>query len=310
MKKTLICLLSLAGLISTSCDKKDGEASLTQTNSYNAYSLVIPSTGTPSICKTTYSFVFDLMKNNCKVKCDNLIVGGSTVGFTSSDVPYYTGSVTVDNRNFQVILVSGREAGDNLKNLRAEITLGSLANNATLINSLNNQLSGDPLTLPASGVPCPYLYMQYDYGTNIVRTFWNDLLFEGTTATEYPGLEGHYDTDDITYRVKMKLDDTGNKKADVYFYNAKFAAEQPQAVNFVLQDLDLEFGSNGYTISGTNVVPVLVPEDTPFSRYTFDNIRIQSTPTMNQINCVYQVAGIYSGRFQGDSYILVKTNGI
>lgn len=309
MKKINICALAALALFTAACDKNGESTKMVQTMNYNAYSLVIPSTGNPTYCKSTYSFAFDVMNESAVVKCEDLSVTGTNRSFSTTDVPFYTGWVNVDNNQYQKILVVASNAGEDVTNLRAEITPGSWTNDKTLINSLTNQISSDPITIPQNTNPCNYLYMQYNLGTNVVRTFWPDLLFKGTTVTEYPGMPGPYSTTGFTYRVKMKLDDAANPKADVYFYNAKFAeTEKAPTVNFVLQDLPLEFSSKGYSIAANDVVPVLVPENTPFPRFTFNNFRLQSNPEMGQISCSFTVADIYTGTFSGKGYILVETN--
>lgn len=299
MKK--IALLACGALIMgvTSCNK-ESEPINTQTITIETYSLVSKSGSAPVVAPTTYKYYSNLTAMTTQISTEDLSTGTGVLKFQTDMIPFIYGyNISIDKeKGHPFRFMKAADAGGTptpVTKLRCDLTECTNANNKTLIGSLENQLKANPLLVPANK---GYSFMQYTLGEYDVKTFWPDMLYTGSTMTQYPGDGSPYENENITYRVKMNLSKADNYTADVFFYNAKFAEKAP-AVNFVLKDLPLKFSLMGFEISAENVDPVMVPENTPNTRFRFDSFKLLSTPGMDGMTCRYKVAGIYEGEASG-----------
>ena len=118
--------------------------------------------------------------------------------------------------------------------------------------------------------------------------------FGGTTETRYVNAAGQptvFKYDELIYAVDL---DVEKGKANVTFYNARFASEMPVKLRFRLEDLDLAFTSSGYSITGTGIVPQVFEgsDFTPNKDYTFKSFSLAvSGQNYNTAMISYVVTG-------------------
>lgn len=297
-----------------SCNK-DSETVNNTTMYVKTYSLATRTGMAPAVSLTTYAVYVDFVNMKSTVSTDNLSIGGSALSFKTSEMDYKAGysSALGENQRRSFAQMQGTDvtsqASMPITNMNCQLTYAATNNNTKLVNSLKSELEQKPISVPNSLTyeGSLYVYMQYKLGDTLIRTFWSDMLYSGTTTTTYPQSADPYTTDNITYRVVMNQEATGAYKADVYFYNAKFAnSDKAPSVNFVLKDLPLTFGDYGFKIEAQNVNPVMLNENTPNPKYVFNKISITSTSDMAGMSCDYQVAGVYRGSFNGKTLYPAK----
>lgn len=302
MNKTgLFAAMAIFAIGFASCNK-DTEPQLTSTVSVNTYSLVT-STGGTVVSPTKYTYIFDVYKGTGTMGTEALGTAGGNVSFRTDAMKYLNAYATVegDESIYEFISMTAEDAGGTptpVTSLNSLITYATNANNMRLLADLKDVLNVNPISYPTTREKSLYSFTQYKYGAYTVTTFWPDMLYTGTTITNYPGAEIPYNNDKIVYRVVMDLSTPNDYKADVYFYNAKFAEKAP-SINFVLKNLSLKFSAVGFTIDGSNVDPVMIPENTPNTRFRFDNFTLMSNPLMSTMSCRYKVAGVYMGQAEG-----------
>lgn len=299
MKKLLLFAAVAASLtIFSACEKNNEENSFTQVSSFNAYNLFTALNANDNSAAATsaakYQIVSKYPANTISIIANTLALpGGATSSFTTIEMPYQTYFVSVgDEPGYKFSSLVATEDGS-VKNLNADIPAA---------------IYGPSFTVP--GYPYTQsdcLKMQYELDNEwLVRTFWSDMTFRGTTITNYPGAEEPYANDNINYRVIMQTNDKGaiKDKADVIFYNAKFAAPAPELKAIVLKDLALKFDNNGFKISGENIVPsVLMDGDQLIEnkKFTFNEFSLSSTGDLIGATATFTVAGVYKGNFSGSS---------
>ena len=159
----------------------------------------------------------------------------------------------------------------------------------------------------------PYITVaKYDMGGSYrVNTFQNNTFFKGKTTTTYvdqTGVTQNYTTNDIIYR--FMIDDLKTGKASLLIYNAKFSSNEREPVKeaILAEGLDVEFQASGITITGENIIPLMLEsgEYVPVPSFTFNSIKFTTTDDFYASgNLDYQVAGIYNGHFEG-SYLYSK----
>lgn len=296
---------SAALLLGMASCNKESDIKQTTTLYVDTYSLVTNTTGgNPSVSKNRYNFVFDQVAGTAVMSVENLLYN---LPIKTKSVKYGSFFSTVMGKD-EMQSCSLMEAADATEvpqtpvtDLHADITSVANPNNRSLLNKLDKVLAVNPLKYPGTQRASLYADIQFRSGNYLVRTFWPDMLYTGSTSTQYPGADEPYSTDNIVYRVSMNLEKAGEYTADVYFYNAKFApSDKAPSVNFVLKGLKLEFSDLGFKISGKDVDPEMIPEKTPNSKYRFDEIMIMSSVDMMRIeSCRYKVATVFSGNFSG-----------
>lgn len=289
----------------------EGEEKRTVSQPASAYVLAMPvDGGEASVSKSDFRFDFDIVNSKVTMIAQDVVLDGNATTITAQDLPYYSALITLEGKQYGCYHMAGSTTtAPTVTSLNGDLTFASYTNVEELVGKkLKSVLEVNPLNRPAAGTAMPYLFASFKYNDKWnISTFWNDMLFCGNTTTRYPGMTEAYNTEGITYRAVLTFGKEGYK-ADLYFYNAKFAEKAPE-LNFVLKDLDLTVDRYGrFIIQGEKVAPVMIPEGSPNTRFTFDNVKM--TTNMKTMTGDYSVAGIYTGQFSGTSaYVPQLNNG-
>lgn len=254
----------------SSCNLDSDEQDNVQTFNLPCSNLVIPADGETFATSASYSLAFYYLSENMTLSTANLSLGtGGAFGFTSTKMPYTSAIGNFNGNTAGINSFSGGKANENglqIQNIKGYTT--------TFFNVLN---TGDPVNNDykwVSFTPLVLTYTaNYDY---TVKTFMADAIYTGNTMVTSVGVnEAPYANDGIRYRIVFQQD---YKKADVIFYNAKFAEAMPITINFILKDLDVKYNKSGYVISGNNITPLLNEGNSwtpapgfPFSSFEFIN---------------------------------------
>lgn len=292
-------LISASAISLVSCDKET-ENSYTNTTPVSAYNLYVSADGdaAPSTGSALYKFTLKFPESTIQVAADNMALpGGSTASFSTVGMKLASAIVSVDETSREVIAFGAEDAtegGTDVSELK-----GYLTQAACLPPDIT--VPGYKWFVPSNTLH--YVVMQYTLNDRWnVRTFWPDATFKGSTVTSYPGMTEAYSNSGISYRIVMRLnkDNALTDKADIIFYNAKFAPKAPE-ITVVLKNLDLKFNDRGYTVEGTDVIPYMVEADdlqeTP--RFKFNKFDMRVTGDLTSAVIVYQVADVYKGTFTG-----------
>lgn len=306
MKKYMLAAIAApAILLMASCSTDSGES--TAKFSVPAYNLITyPQTGAAPVVEAgIYAYSMDLNNATTVITAELTNGDSSNRNITLSGNPmsykayYYNAGGNTHEILYMEKMDAGTATGGELwRDFKGELTT----------------LAFVPPTIP--GIPAVtypmlsalrYSVISYYIGADkYVRTFWNDITFNGKTQTEYTGRDGqvkNFTTDKIKYRVRMDLD---KKTAMVVFYDAKFTdvEQEPTKTNIVLENLPVTFDNNGYTIAGTDIVPKCFENGTgvPNENYKFNSFTLTCGGDLTQAACSYEVAGIYKGSFTG-SYL-------
>lgn len=244
----------------------------------------------PYAVQTDYMVDFNLSKSKATITTDNLVIGKSAV----------TAGAQING-----VTVASTFSGDAFA-FQCEGAPASKAGTSNAMKDLNGICRPDLYGIPGAIAGFDMaLIMNYSLnGQYNVATFPLDAVYRGTTSTTAAENHGSdpYTSTDIAYRVVMDL---SKNKAAVYFYEAKFAEAMPMAVNFVLQDLDVEWSDGAYRISGSNLVPLVSQNGqlVDFPSYTFDRFELNTiNKRMTQVTITYTVASRYNASFSG-SYV-------
>lgn len=305
-KILLIGAVAASSLALTSCSENSDNSSTT-TVPINAYNLFVPSSGDGDVYTglALYRSVITFPATTIQIGTDNMAMpGGGNVSFSTINMPLASAMLSVDDEGREVIIFGDKNPSD--KGASVSNLSGSLTQ--AVYFPPNVTVPGYKLFIPGNSLH--YMVMQYDLNNEWnVRTFWPDMTFRGSTVTSYPGMEEAYSNNNIAYRVVMQLKDNAvTDKADVIFYNAKFAPKAPE-ITVVLKDLDLVFSDKGYTVEGKDVIPYTVEagalQETP--RFKFNTFDLAATGDMTTAMINYQVADIYKGSFTGNSVVKVPS---
>ena len=307
MKKTILYgMIAATALTITSCDK-ESENSYTSTNLIPAYNLFTSAddNASPFVSLGAYNFTLRVPDNTFEMNVSSMAVpGGTTASFATKPISFTSGYITYDNKAYEQIKFSSNlpsASGTEISDL-----------NVLLTQAVYSAPEGTGLQDYTLFVPCKsmhYAYMQYTYpgGWN-VRTFWPDVTFSGTTTTTFPGMETPFVNDKMMYRVVMQRKDNKiGDKADVIFYNAKFAPAAPEIL-VVMKNLDLKFTQRGYEISGQDVIPYMLEGEglTETPRYKFNAFTLTVGGDMTTASVSYRVAEVFKGEFQGSCVIAAE----
>lgn len=305
-KLLLIGVVAASSLAITSCSG-DSENRSTTTTPINAYNLFVPASGDGDVYTglALYKFVTTFPEATIQLGVDNMTMpGGGNTSFSTISMPIASAMVSVDDSGREVIIFGDKnpgESGAKISNLSGSLT-------QAVYFPPNVSVPGYKLFIPGNSLH--YVLMQYELNNDWnVRTFWPDMTFRGSTVTSYPGMTEAYSNSNIAYRVVMHLKDNAlTDKADVIFYNAKFAPKAPE-ITVVLKDLDLVFSDKGYTVEGKDVIPYTVEagalQETP--RFKFNTFDLAAAGDMTTAVINYQVADIYKGSFTGNSVVKVPS---
>lgn len=278
-----LALLSLLAL--TSCDlNKDVEE---RSFSVAVNQLVIPDDPSKEItAQGNISMAIKLDLNSSKIQ------------ITSTDVNIgaLSGAVALDPTKFYYGVTQAAEIYTFL-NAQGKFGSGYNVSNASgVVSSLSS------LTYT--------LLMSYNVNDRTVKTFPVRPLFSGKTVTKYmmgPAGEKTSENEKGLYEVTFSTD---MKKASVVIYNIKFAEEMPAVLDAViLNDLAVEYDENGYTISGTDIIPDVKESNglTPYPNFPFASFKMWTTTAdLASVDCEYVVNAkiqeremVFRGAFSG-----------
>ena len=263
MKKLLSMAMFGAALTLASCS-----TDVDNSDSINAYiyNYVTRSNGQgdPKVDGCYYKFDFNWDQRHVGVTTDQINIGGENkLSFVYNALPLSsngTGTTFWSESNTPVTASNGQQ----VTNFKFELNPGI---NLPPVNLPDANLSEDiagnkPKVSLGFALPVAYTYqgpslmftkMSYEIGREyLVRTFWEDNVFSGTTNTTVNrNAAMGYQSDKPAYRVKL---DMKKKKATVVLYNAKFNERMPE-MNLILLDLDVNYTNSGIVVTGSNVVP-------------------------------------------------------
>lgn len=302
--------LSLAAAILlplASCNDDSNKNSYTTGVAISAYNLVTAvddASVKPAVGLSGYNVTLkhEDQKNSVQIKSGNVVLpDGGSISFTTKPMAVNVSTVAVDDENRALIKFTSEnpsESGAEVSQLNGMITQSGYYPGSA-------EVKGYDLLFPSSTKH----YSILDYVLNEkwrVRTFWRDVTFMGSTITTGSKMPGPYTNNKFRYRIYMKTTNgalTG--KADVIFYNAKFAEKAPE-MTIVIRDLDVKFSNSGYTVSGTDIIPDMVSDGgelTPTRPFIFNNFTFTVVGDLTQATASYEVAGKYNGQFQGSSIV-------
>lgn len=302
--KTLILGLAGCGLALTSCNlDNDNEDNYTM-GSYQCCNLVASDHGEAFATKASYTLTFYYLNDKLSVTTNDLNLGYGNLGFSTGMMNcktslYNVNGATLDATTFS----SGSAVGDGLsvQNVNGFIT--------SMVNILGTNDPTNPDYKWTSRIPLVANYVVNNEYT--VKTFMPDAIYSGTTNVFSQGSEAEpFTNDGIRYRIVFQ---ENLKKADLIFYNAKFAEKMPITINFILKDLDVTYNRNGYVISGKNIEPLLNEGNdwTPapsFPFKSFEFINTSSDLTTGTAQYTVQVFGQpYTCSFNGFYCLSGKT---
>lgn len=298
--KALLLGLCGLGLGFTSCNLNDDPDNNYFTGTYTCCNLVIPSDGESFAMNATYDLAFYYTTGQVNVATSNLNLGYGTFSFSSTLMPSVTKYYSVDwsNSPLDVTTFSGGSANDNgvvVQNLKGYTS--------SIVNVLS---TNDPVNPAYKFTPYIPLVMSYTVNHDYtVKTFMPDAIYRGETVIRTVSTGNTFTNSGVRYRVYFSQD---LKKADIIFYNAKFAEAMPLTINFVLKNLDVTYNKSGYIISNSNGEPVnpwMYESDglTENPAYQFTSFQfINSSSDLSVGNCYYTVQignAQYRGEFSG-----------
>lgn len=315
MKKYTLAAVAAVSLLALGSCIKDHENSMESNTPIISYNLLTPVSGEGEayVRLNKYSVAMKWPDQTIALSSPSLsLPSGATTSFTTVPLPASQEVVFIGDKGYEAIQFAASDASSD--GARVTDLKGVLAQSAyippLLSTGINTGSSGQegtidfdktfPLFIP--GNSNHYAVIQYTLNnTWKVRTFWPDVTFRGSTVTSYPGMTEPYENTEMSYRVIMKLkDNLPTDKADVIFYNAKFAPPAPE-VTVVLKDLDLKFTDKGYTIAGNNIIPQMymdqVLADNP--KYKFNAFNLSVSGDLTGANIEYTVADVFHGSFTG-----------
>ena len=317
MKKSfLIGVGSL--LLLASCN---GGSEYYQTISYSSYPLNIItnlSNETTEVSQGTYYFIFSFTNdgNTGYVAANNVAINKDIpVNFQTSEQTYLSDM----NDSYSVY-------GSYALFEDAKSTSGNLRNASFLLTPrFNKPANFQPLSSLSIAFP-DYMgnvaVARYYLGENyLVHTFLPETLFAGTTSTSYPymGQNQSYQTNDIYYQLSWNPvgENADPSKATLYIYNAKFSnSPEPIKVRIRLSDLDVKCDANGITVTGSDIVSMVLEGngETEYNNFIFKNIEFRTTnEDLTQCEIIFTVEHTmdmqgtsmtvnYEGAFEG-SYL-------
>ena len=304
MKKITLIAAAALMLGATSCNSDD-DYKMETTYMVRTYSLVTDAKGTSTVSPTTYAFRMDQVNGTTVVNIDNLILDGVTATATTREMPFVGRTVELGDKDANqakwyavFYLMEAQDATDQsdasarkITNFMGDITTASNTMNPLLLTNLQKQLAVDPLLYPAANANSSiYTETQYNIEDYRVMTFWNDMLYTGTTTTAAGNTSMSTNKDGVV-RVYLNLQKASEYKANIYFYNYKFSdAADAKAVDMKLVDIPVTFDRNGFNISGKDLVPVSVMDKKEMPEYTVSDLTVRSASNMTGVMCHFSLS--------------------
>lgn len=334
MKKILFGLFAMAGLVLTSCnmDVKDSTAK----DSFQGFYLVSPLDGrAPEACASMFQVDMNVTK----------ATGTVASGVKYNDKPYVFSSNQINvQQDYGANLFRGFQANVNndpsmaLSATNILVTYNFVypyaqfvdpnnqSNTFTLSrfypNKENSATGGTPidgvLYRPDSNLS-PVVVGSYVIGQDFkVTAFMTDRTYQGTTGTSYTvmGQPASASSKTIYYRIIL---DFAEMKAALVMYKAKFSnvEAEPEKAVIYLPDLKLTWGDGSYTVSGTDITPMVIDggqlEEMPdfkFANFTMHSTGQFMTGAQMNFTVINSMNGMnieYKGNFTGDSVSIPNT---
>ncbi len=298
MKKSILslALLSLlAGLSGCGDDNKYGWGDQTYNIQTKSLGVVLP-TNTSEDPYFLSSVIFKFSQSLDDGKFTVSTVGDISLG--AYDNLSFTSPATTPTGNTTTVVIQPlpfeSKSGQTVK-LDSRIT-----SQYWYYNSTDGQYTSNPTSVPYGTFNISKVTVNDDY---VIKTFQEKCVYVGSTSVGRNG-SVDYTTSTTFYQVEINID---TKKATVYIYNAKFADAMPIISVMRLRNLDLTASrSNGYQISGENVVPQ-IQEGSNWvdnEQFTFNKfILAPSSDNLSYAAISFQVANAYNATFSG-TYII------
>lgn len=291
--KSLFFGLAALSLGLTSCNLEPDDDDNYMTWQFPVCNLVIPATGNAFATTVNYSLLYYYTNNTIVASTTDLNLGYTTGNFT-------TNAMECVNKYLKLGNVTSFENGQTKSgNVTVQNLKGFMSTAFNTLTREENAIFGYAFN-GFSPIVMSYT-ANHDYK---IKTFMPDAVYTGTTSITTVGSEAApYQNTGIKYRVIFYKD---LKTADVFFYNAKFAAAMQVTINFALRNLAVEYTNAGYKISGTNVVPEMFVADAesdnkwvPMPSYTFDSFEFINTSTDLTVGSATYRLGLYGSNFVG-----------
>lgn len=301
--KSLSILMSAAALMSlSSCNLDNDPENNYQNRTFTTCNLVIPASDVSFVTEGTYVLTYYTYDGNMSVQTSDLSLGYGKLNFATSAMPFTVQAYTDNGQLYEV----------------TKFKDGIYNDNSTVINNLSGYTSYivntlvpnvDPIISDYPSVFYPALVMQYTANYDYrIKTFSRDAVYVGNTTIRTQSTGESFTNKDVRYRVYLK---DGFTKADVIFYQAKFAEKMP-SITFVVKNLAVKGTRNGYSLSipeGQTIVPEMYEGGslTPFPAYTFTSFLLNTTDdNLTTVGVNYTIVGnmgpvqeTYYGTFAG-----------
>ena len=288
---TLACLGMMMGFTSCNLDNDDSD-NYTQIP-YKMCSLVIPQNGDSYPTTSSYYLTVYPYSGSVSLGVNNLIIDGNKVDFATSKMSLTENAYSYEDSNSFMVV--------------RKFSGGTYSQNMVQVNGLSG-FASEIIYLPPSNMVANPLYpftvnyplvVQYTLNNEYtVKTFSPDAIYNGTTTVTTRSTNESFSDENVAYRVFMK---DGYKKADVVFYNGKFAQNMP-AINFVVRDLDVVYTKTGYIVEKPADVAQIAPEMfeggeyTPFPMYQFTRFLLNPTnDQLTEASIEYDIARVVQG---------------
>lgn len=299
-----MCALGAVAILAAaaSCNKNDPES--TYTTSYPIYNLYTPlnSDRVAHVSPATYQLRYDLVAVTVEVSGSGLTWNNTTYNFTTSPTRFNSGYASDGGEMIEFKDASATVAGMPLS------LSGMLTNRKYYTTQAVPGIKGGPLNYSE----LPVIAFSYNVGDLYsVRTFNPEAYMGGTTQTTYEMKGEHktYTTDKMLYRTVI---DPQTMTADLVIYNARFAEEMGRdLVAVVVKGLKVEWIPNGYSISGSNIIPEYLEGGAlqPIPPFIFNSISVSTVgDRMTDFVIDYEVAEQYKGHFTGSVILPVPSN--
>ncbi len=203
MKKLIFAAAGAALVSLASCS--DNNSVSTMSIPVTTYSMItnLVDGGDPVVAGTLYKFNLDMMTGTATVGGELPLSTDNKVTFVTNNLTCAIGTYTFEESYREVIKMESMKAGtasnkEDLINFKCDLTQ---------LAYFPKEIQG----LPEFSYPTylRYAVMNFNLGQNyLVRTFWPDMTFRGTTTTSYPASDGSLKTftnKDVQYRFVMNI---------------------------------------------------------------------------------------------------------
>lgn len=258
MKKSTLFVAAAAMLAFASCSDTSGK--LEESFGCPMLNLIVDRNDdgqAPVIKPLTYAYHINYTDAVMDITVPNCILGDNSISFAIENATYKFG-----NLSFNVDRTSVPVTGQTQP-----------------VSNFNSRLTS-AINMPPSGVMGDMAYsvrydavVSFNWNNYTVRSFPAEAVYAGTTRTTASGSDD-FATKTPTYRFTINPNDM---TARLIIYNGKFS-DNPKmpALNLRLDGLKVTPGVNGYTITGTEIVPQTLAEGTPYPSFTFATLNFST----------------------------------